>query len=72
VEYRNTLLQGLVRFGPVTRGSARALLHRLARPPTSTDPLLLLAGLAHFGPSALAMTVFLLVFLVCRPVSLTP
>ena len=40
-------LQGLARFDRFPG------LHRLARPPTSTDPLLLLAGLVHFGPSAL-------------------
>ena len=37
-------LQGLAVGGSVTQGCARASLHRLARPPTSTDPLLLLAG----------------------------
>ena len=49
---------GPLQSDPVPWGCARASLHRLARPPTSTDPLLLLAGLVHFGPSALSRVNF--------------
>jgi len=66
IRFRNTYFPGAVTqgcarlpdlvskyFGQATSASLRFSLHRLACPPTSTDPFLLLAGLAYFGPLAL-------------------